>query len=52
MNCEPLRDFENDYEIEIETPHRIRKRSNERIVSQCLEHLRNMVVCQVNGGVR
>ena len=37
MNCEPLRDFENDYEIEVEAPHRIRKRSNKRIVSQFVE---------------
>ena len=37
MNCEPLRDFENDYEIEVEPPHRIRKRSNGRIISQFVE---------------
>ena len=34
MVWQALTDFENDYEIEVETPHRIRKRSNKRIVSQ------------------
>ena len=37
MVWQALRDFENDYEIEVEAPHRIRKRSNERIVSQFVE---------------
>ena len=36
MVWQALTDFENDYEIEVEPPHRIRKRSNKRIVSQCL----------------
>lgn len=34
MVWQALTDFENDYEIELENPHRIRKRSNKRIVSQ------------------
>ena len=36
MVWQALTDFENDYEIEVEPPHRIRKRSNKRIVSQWL----------------
>ena len=37
MVWQALTDFENDYEIEVEPPHRIRKRSNKRIVSQFVE---------------
>ena len=37
MVWQALTDFENDYEIEVESPYRIRKRSNKRIVSQFVE---------------
>ena len=37
MVWQALTGFENDYEIEVEPPHRIRKRSNKRIVSQWLK---------------
>ena len=33
MTFEPLRDFENDYEIEVEEPHRIRRIGSDRFVS-------------------
>ena len=33
MMFEPLRDFENDYEIEVEEPHRIRRIGSDRFVS-------------------
>ena len=49
MNCEPLRDFENDYEIEVEAPHRIRKRSNERIVGQFVNN--DYVRVNLNGRI-
>ena len=32
MTFEPLRDFENDYEIEVEEPHRIRRIGSDRFV--------------------
>ena len=38
MVWQALTDFENDYEIEVEPPHRIRKRSNMRIVSQFVDN--------------
>ena len=33
MTFEPLRDFEDDYEIEVEEPHRIRRIGSDRFVS-------------------
>ena len=47
MVWQALTDFENDYEIEVETPHRIRKRSNKRIVSQYVN--RDYVCVKLNG---
>ena len=47
MVWQALTDFENDYEIEIETPHRIRKRSNKRIVSQFV--INDYVRVRLNG---
>ena len=47
MVWQALTDFENDYEIEVETPHRIRKRSNKRIVSQYVN--RDYVCVCLNG---
>ena len=47
MVWQALTDFENDYEIEVENPHRIRKRSNKRIVSQYVN--RDYVCVKLNG---
>ena len=33
MNFQPLRDFEDDYEVEIDPPHRIRRIGKDRFVS-------------------
>ena len=38
MMFEPLRDFENDYEIEVEEPHRIRRIGSDRFVSTSMNH--------------
>ena len=35
---EPLTDFEHDYEIEIDEPHRIRRRGSNRFVSTSMSH--------------
>ena len=47
MVWQALTDFENDYEIEVEHPHRIRKRSNKRIVSQFVNN--DYVCVKLNG---
>ena len=47
MVWQALTDFENDYEIEVEAPHRIRKRSNKRIVSQFV--INDYVRVRLNG---
>ena len=47
MVWQALTDFENDYEIEVEPPHRIRKRSNKRIVSQFVN--KDYVCVRLNG---
>ena len=47
MVWQALTDFENDYEIEVESPHRIRKRSNKRIVSQFVNN--DYVRVRLNG---
>ena len=49
MVWQALTDFENDYEIEVETPHRIRKRSNKRIVSQYVNNSTGYVLVYLNG---
>ena len=49
MVWQALTDFENDYEIEVETPHRIRKRSNKRIVSQYVNNSTGYVCVYLNG---
>ena len=38
MNFEPLTDFENSYEIEIDEPHRIRKIGADRFVKTSMSH--------------
>lgn len=48
MVWQALTDFENDYEIEVEPPHRIRKRSNKRIVSQFVKNS-GYVYVKLNG---
>ena len=49
MVWQALTDFENDYEIEVESPHRIRKRSNKRIVSQIVNNSTGYVCVVLNG---
>ena len=49
MVWQALTDFENDYEIEVEPPHRIRKRSNKRIVSQIVNNSTGYVCVVLNG---
>ena len=34
----PLRDFENSYEIEIDEPHRIRRRGCDKFVTPSMHH--------------
>ena len=46
---EPLTDFENDYEIEIEPPHMIRRRSNGWIVTPTLNKYSGYVQVKLNG---
>ena len=46
---EPLTDFENDYEIEIEPPHMIRRRSNGWIVTPTLNNLSGYYKVKLNG---
>ena len=48
MTFEPLRDFENDYEIEVEEPHRIRRIGTDRFVRVFLENSGYMRV-RLNG---
>ena len=47
MTFEPLRDFENDYEIEVEEPHRIRRIGSDRFVSTSMSH--DYVQISLNG---
>ena len=49
MVWQALTDFENDYEIEVEPPRRIRKRSNKRIVSQFVNN--DYVRVNLNGRI-
>ena len=46
---EPLKDFEDDYEIEIEPPHMIRRRSNGWIVTPTLHKHSGYVQVKLNG---
>ena len=46
---EPLTDFENDYEIEIESPHMIRRRSNGWIVIPSLNNRSGYIDISLNG---
>ena len=49
MTFEPLRDFENDYEIEVEEPHRIRRIGTDRFVSTSVDNT-GYVRVRLNGG--
>ena len=46
---EPLTDFENDYVIETETPHRIRRKRDERILKLTLDKRSGYVLVSLNG---
>ena len=46
---EPLTDFEDDYEIEIEAPHRIRRISSGWIVTPTLNNLSGYYKVKLNG---
>ena len=47
MTFEPLRDFEDSYEIETAAPHRIRKIGSDRFVSTSMSH--GYVQIRLNG---
>ena len=49
MTFEPLRDFENDYEIEVAEPHRIRRIGSDRFVTPYLHRLTGYVHINLNG---
>ena len=49
MAFQPLRDFEDDYEIEVEEPHRIRRIGSDRFVSTSLDRLTGYVLIHLNG---
>ena len=49
MTFEPLRDFENDYEIEVEEPHRIRRIGSDRFVSTQLNRFTGYMLIHLNG---
>ena len=46
---EPLKDFEDDYEIETEPPHMIRRRSNGWIVTPSLNNRSGYIDIRLNG---
>ena len=46
---EPLTDFENDYVIETEPPHRIRRKRDERILKLTLDKRSGYVLVSLNG---
>ena len=49
MTFEPLRDFENEYEIEVEEPHRIRRIGSDRFVSTQLNRFTGYMLIHLNG---
>ena len=49
MTFTPLRDFEADYEIEVDEPHRIRKRGSDRFVTPSLQRDTGYVRVRLNG---
>ena len=48
MSWENLKDFENDYEIFAEYPYQIRKKSNQRIIKECIDKTNGYVKCRLN----
>ena len=51
MMFEPLRDFENDYEIEVDEPHRIRRIGKNRFVTPSLHRATGYVKIRLNGRI-
>ena len=49
MTFEPLRDFENDYEIEIEEPHRIRRIGSNRFLKTSMQRDTGYIQICLNG---
>ena len=49
MAFQPLRDFEDSYEIEVEEPHRIRRLGSDRFVSTSLDRLTGYMRVKLNG---
>ena len=49
MAFQPLRDFEDSYEIEVEEPHRIRRIGSDRFVSTSLDRLTGYMRVKLNG---
>ena len=49
MNFEPLTDFENSYEIEIDEPHRIRKIGSNKFVTPSLNRTTGYLTVYLNG---
>ena len=48
---EALRDFEADYEVEIDEPHRIRRRGCDRFVKTFVHRLRGYACINLNGRI-
>ena len=51
MTFEPLRDFEDDYEIEVEEPHRIRRIGKDRFVTETLNGGNGYTQVKLNGRI-
>ena len=49
MNFEALKDFEDSYEIEVDSPHRIRKIGTNRFVSTSVNSVHGYVQINLNG---
>ena len=48
---EPLRDFENDFEIEVDPPHRIRRHGSDRFVTPYLHRPSGYMCVRLNDGI-
>ena len=51
MTFTPLRDFEHDYEIEIDPPHRIRRIGSDRFVTPYLHRASGYMCVRLNDGI-
>ena len=49
MTFEPLRDFEDDYEIEVDEPHRIRRIGSDRFVKSFVDVRSGYCKIKLNG---